>query len=184
MSGGWSLLTVSRENSRIAMTSETNEYGVARSRLTWYFRAQILLPMTPVLAILAVPCLVPDRQMSVVGWTFFGFVSAATAIAAIWWVKARASALSYRLEGSTLRIDGGVFIRREKSIPLDRITDVEMVQGPLMRCFGLCVLNIQTAGSARQMPEGVLHGLVGPGQTRDAIMAARDRAARAVIDPA
>jgi hypothetical protein len=48
--------------------------------------------------------------------------------------------------------------------------------------FGIWAIHVQTAGSAQQRPEGVLHALAEPQQARDLIMEVRDRAARAAAD--
>ena len=52
----------------------------------------------------------------------------------------------------------GVFNKEEKSIPLEKITDVAMVQGPLMRVFNLYRLSFETAGQSAQ---GALVSLIG-----------------------
>ena len=45
-----------------------------------------------------------------------------------WLCPQQANNLRYRLEGSTLRADGGVFFLFRKSIPLERITAVALFQ--------------------------------------------------------
>ncbi len=87
-------------------------------------------------------------------------------------------ALKYWLESGTLRIDEGVLVARKKSIPLDRITDIVLVQGPLMRLAGIWSLHVQTAGSTQQGPEGLLHGLVAPETVRNTIMEERETVLR------
>jgi putative membrane protein len=94
------------------------------------------------------------------------------------WVHRRqAEALRYRLEGGTLRIDQGFIFLQRKSIPLDRVTDVVLVQGPLARHFGVWQMRIQTAGAGHQMPEGSMVGVVDPHAARDLIMRRRDELA-------
>jgi putative membrane protein len=66
---------------------------------------------------------------------------------------------------------------KRKSIPLDRITDVVLVQGPFMRMARIWSLQIQTAGSNQQGPKGALQGIVDAKVVRDNIMNARDAAA-------
>ncbi len=96
-----------------------------------------------------------------------------------WLSKRQAEAIRYRLDGATLRIDQGVFFLKRKAIPLDRVTDFVLAQGPLMRWCGIWAINVQTAGTGQTMSEGVLHGLAEPEAIRDALVAARDRAAAA-----
>jgi membrane protein YdbS with pleckstrin-like domain len=79
--------------------------------------------------------------------------------------------LRYRLQGSTLQVDGGVFFLFRKSIPLERITDVALVQGPLLRYFDIWAMRIQTAGSAQC--EATLYGVREPEKIRELILAQR-----------
>jgi len=68
--------------------------------------------------------------------------------------------LRYRLSGDDLRLDSGVFWKKRKVIPLHKITNVNTLQGPLERLYGLGHLNVQTAGhGASTSPEGRLVGL-------------------------
>ncbi len=48
----------------------------------------------------------------------------------------------------TLIFEKGVFVRKEKNIPLDRITDVELTQGPIQRYFNIERLSVETAGQS------------------------------------
>jgi membrane protein YdbS with pleckstrin-like domain len=94
-----------------------------------------------------------------------------------WLSRAQAAALRYWLDGFTLRIDCGVFFLKRKSIPLDRVTDVVLNQGPLLRFFNIWRLDIQTAGTGAQgTAEGHLYGIVNPESVRDRLIAARDQA--------
>ena len=45
-------------------------------------------------------------------------------------------------------IESGLFTRTRRSIPFDRIQDVDIEQGPLQRLFGLAKVRIETGGSA------------------------------------
>ena len=96
------------------------------------------------------------------------------------WVHRRqVNALRYWLDGSTLRINKGFIFFQRKSIPLDRVTDVVLAQGPLARHFGVWVMKVQTAGAGQQqMPEGLLAGVVDAEKARDFLIAKRDEAAQ------
>ena len=68
--------------------------------------------------------------------------------------------LRYRLSEHDLRLDSGVFWKKRKVIPLQKITNANTLQGPLERLFGLGHLNVHTAGhGASTSPEGRLVGL-------------------------
>jgi putative membrane protein len=62
------------------------------------------------------------------------------------------------LTDKTLKVKKGIFVRSEKTIPLEKITDIGMVQGPIMRYFDLHTLTVETAG---QSGEGALVSLTG-----------------------
>lgn len=88
----------------------------------------------------------------------------------------QAEALRYWIEGNTLRIDEGVYFKRQAAIPLDRVTDVVLYQGPLLRHMEMWSIRIQTAGMGHAAAEGVLHAVAHPEEVRDELIAARDRA--------
>ena len=91
----------------------------------------------------------------------------------LWLCPQQANNLRYRLEGSTVWVDGGVFFLFRKSIPLERITGVALVQGPLLRYFGIWAMRIQTAGSAQC--EVTLYGVRNPEEVRELILSQRQR---------
>ena len=62
------------------------------------------------------------------------------------------------LTDKTLIVKKGIFVRIEKTIPLEKITDIGMVQGPIMRYFDLHTLTVETAGQSGQ---GALVSLTG-----------------------
>src|SRR5690606_6024645 len=71
----------------------------------------------------------------------------------------------------------GVFFRNEMSIPLDKIQDISLREGPLLRYLGLAKLRIETAGqnvSASGTSEADLVGLLDVREVRDRILAQRD----------
>ena len=87
------------------------------------------------------------------------------------YTQQRANNLRYWLDGNTLRVDSGVFFLIRKSIPLERITDIALVQGPLLRYFGIWVMQVQTAGSAQC--EATLYGVREPEKIRELILSHR-----------
>ena len=56
--------------------------------------------------------------------------------------------ISARLTTQALEVRKGVFFRSEATIPLNRITDVRLHDGPLMRHYGLRGLKVETAGQS------------------------------------
>ena len=86
--------------------------------------------------------------------------------------------MSARLTTQALEIRKGVFNRSESTIPLDRITDLRLHDGPLMRHYKLRGLKVETAGQSGQSAksEGDLLGVVDALQFRDAILLQRQKA--------
>ncbi len=69
------------------------------------------------------------------------------------WIK-----LEYRVGPHEIRIDSGWLNRTSRAIPFDRVTDVDLEQGPLHRLFKLARVKLETGGSANaKEEEGVLH---------------------------
>lgn len=62
---------------------------------------------------------------------------------------------AFRVGESEIRIDSGILSRTHRSIPFDRVQDVDISQGPLARLLGLAQVKFETGGSAGQ-DEGVL----------------------------
>lgn len=77
----------------------------------------------------------------------------------------------YTLTDETLTIRRGVFWKRESSIPLWKITDIVVSQGPIMAWFSLKLVHVQTSGQgATNIAEGQLLGLADPDSARAAIL--------------
>lgn len=107
-------------------------------------------------------------------------------LAILWYILGRPLVQRYLdrmsciLTDKTLKVQKGIFTRVEKSVPLDKITDLGMVQGPIMRLFGVEALSIETAGGGTG-PGGAsqvqLAGILDAREFRDAVLEQRDRVA-------
>lgn len=62
------------------------------------------------------------------------------------------NSLECTLTTKTIEIKKGVMFRVEKTIPLDRIQDLTLREGPLLRALKLCMIDIETAGQSN--PQG------------------------------
>ncbi len=78
------------------------------------------------------------------------------------------------LSEKTLQVRKGVLQRVEKTVPLDKITDVGIVQGPIMRYLGLEALSVETAGQSSHGALVKLIGIVETRQFRAAVLRQRD----------
>ena len=66
----------------------------------------------------------------------------------------------YRVGANEIRIDSGILSRTHRSIPFDRIQDVDISQGPLARLLGIAKVKLETGGSAAPgQEEGVLSAI-------------------------
>ena len=78
------------------------------------------------------------------------------------------------LTAKALKVKKGILVRIEKTIPLEKITDMGMVQGPIMRQFGLHTLTVETAGQSGQGALVSLTGIVDAKSFREAVLNQRD----------
>ena len=85
-----------------------------------------------------------------------------------------AKALRYYYDSRVLQVEKGVLFKSRKTIPLDKITDLELVQGPVLRILDMWIIKVQTASTGSLTPEAMLWGVVNPEQVRDEILAAKD----------
>ena len=86
------------------------------------------------------------------------------------------AAMSAIITERKLIVKKGIFNKEEKTIPLEKITDVAMTQGPLMRMFNLYRLSFETAGQSAQ---GALVSLIGIEDAinfRETILSQKDKA--------
>ena len=72
-----------------------------------------------------------------------GFVLLSTASLFIRWLT-----FEFRVEDDQLRIEQGLLNRSSRTIPFDRVTDVDIEQGPIHRVFGLARVKMETGASA------------------------------------
>ena len=98
-------------------------------------------------------------------------------IVSAWYGREYMRRLSARLTTQALEIRKGVFFRSESTIPLNRITDLRLHDGPLMRYYGLRGLKVETAGqSGSTGSEGDLMGVIDAEAFRDAVLRQRQGA--------
>ncbi|MCQ8879795.1 PH domain-containing protein [Pseudoalteromonas shioyasakiensis] len=96
----------------------------------------------------------------------------------IWIVAGRMlKAMSAVLLERKLVVKRGLFFKEEKSIPLEKITDVGLSQGPLMRLFGLYRLSFETAGQSGHGALVSLLGVENASEFREAILTQKDNLA-------
>jgi membrane protein YdbS with pleckstrin-like domain len=76
------------------------------------------------------------------------------------WTLLYYDSMQYELREDELTWQRGVWFRRTGIVPYNRITNIDIRQGPLMRALGISNLAVQTAGYSGQMvPEIVLEAM-------------------------
>ena len=98
-------------------------------------------------------------------------------IFSLWYAPEYHGRLSARLTSQAIEIRKGVFNRRESTIPLNRVTDLRLHDGPIMRRFKVRGLRVETAGQSGQYAssEGDLVGVIDAEEFRNAILMQRQR---------
>jgi putative membrane protein len=121
-------------------------------------------------------------------WLLSGTISLIICVVTIplipfWWIfglkvtRKYLDLMSCTLTEKTLIVKKGWLNRIEKTIPLEKITDLALRQGPIMRAMNLKALSVETAGSSGGTAGGALVALVGIEDTvgfRDSVLAQRD----------
>ena len=84
--------------------------------------------------------------------------------------------LSCTLTERTLEIRKGWINRVESTVPLEKITDLQMIQGPIMRHMGLHGFKVETAGQSSGPPGHLISliGIVAAHGFREAVLDQRD----------
>jgi len=102
------------------------------------------------------------------------------AVAGSWWARRHYESLSMEVTDRAVIIGKGVFFKQELTIPLDKIQDISVREGPLLNALGLLGLRLETAGQRNMTTgksEGDLVGLLEARHIRDVIIQRRDRLA-------
>jgi hypothetical protein len=73
-------------------------------------------------------------------------------VIAIIWIRLYYERCSYRLTQTEMEWKRGVWFRRMGIVPYNRITNIDIVQGPFQRWLGIASLKIQTAGYSAPSP--------------------------------
>ena len=89
----------------------------------------------------------------------------------VYWVPLYHKSITYQLTVTETTWQRGVWFRQTGIVPYNRITNVDIVQGPLMRIFSFSALRVQTAGySGQARAEIVLTGIEDPKDLQEMIM--------------
>lgn len=109
------------------------------------------------------------------------------AIVGTWWANRYFNSLKLHLSDRNVVIKKGIWFRQELTIPIDKIQDISVREGPLLSAFGLLGLRIETAGQSNSTTgksEADLIGLIDARAVRDRILSLRDAQIEALHAPA
>jgi putative membrane protein len=93
-----------------------------------------------------------------------------------WYYTRYYARLRVILSARDLKVHRGILNRMEKTIPLEKITDLAVYDGPIMRHFGVKGIRVETAGQSSGA--GALVTVIGIEDTdgfRDMVLNQRDR---------
>ena len=123
---------------------------------TYFFVGTLLLFLATVAGILLIP-------FWLLGW-------------GAWHCRKYFENLHCKLGERSLMVGRGIFFRVEKTIPLDKIQDMTLREGPLLKAFGLLQLQIETAGqsTAQGIGDAKLVGIKNAREFRDRVLDQRD----------
>jgi hypothetical protein len=84
------------------------------------------------------------------------------------WVKLYYASMWYELRDDEMSWRRGVIFRTTGIVPYNRITNLDLRQGPVMRALGIFTLSIQTAGySGKAVPEIRIEAIVHAEELRE-----------------
>jgi hypothetical protein len=132
--------------------------GIAFGVLTWYIPVMvpILLFTPPFASIFAVEISIP--------------IIIIIALIALW-IPRYYDSIFYKLTDTEIIWSRGVWFKNTGVVPYDRITNIDISQGPISRSLGIASLRIQTAGySGRVGPEIKIEGVERYEELRDLIL--------------
>lgn len=88
------------------------------------------------------------------------------------WAPLYYKSIDYLLNDTEMTWKRGVWFRKTGIVPYNRITHVDIVQGPIMRMFGISHLKIETAGggASKKSAEIEIEGVCDPEPLRQLIM--------------
>ena len=115
--------------------------------------------------------------VSIIMWlTIFGIIWTVVWIFGfgVYYCHRRSNEVYYELTNRKLIVKDGVYVKKEHSIPLDKITDLKSSQGILERSYGIWRINVQTAGAGTPVAEATLFALKDPHEFKRIVLETRD----------
>ena len=118
--------------------------------LTTWFIIDFTLIILLILSCIIVPVIIASEfDWIITGITLSGVLILIVIFVA--WVRLYYESMWYELRDDEMSWKRGVWFRRTGIVPYNRITNLDVIQGPVMRRLGISTLSIQTAGYSGRM---------------------------------
>jgi membrane protein YdbS with pleckstrin-like domain len=136
--------------------------------VTWFIVDFFLLVLFFLVCFVAPVALIPDVPL-LADVVIAGFILVVVVLYLIW-VKMYYDSMWYELHDDEMRWRRGVIFRSTGIVPYNRITNIDIKQGPVMRALGISTVSIQTAGySGAAAPEIRIEAIVYADELRELI---------------
>jgi len=140
----------------------------SRSIIAWFTTNFVLL-----MGFLIIVVLFPLVYYEEISWDMFNGALLIIAVAIVLfhiWARLYYDSMWYELHDDEMRWKRGVIFRRTGIVPYNRVTNIDIKQGPVMRPLGISTVSIQTAGySGKGVPEISIEGIVHAEELRELI---------------
>jgi len=137
------------------------------SALVPWFIINFLLLLIFVTGFILVPLLLSESAGTLI-WALGGL--AVLVVLFIIWTRLYYHSMWYELHDDEMRWKRGVIFRRTGIVPYNRITNIDIRQGPVMRALHISTLSIQTAGySGKAQSEIRIEAIVQAEELRELI---------------
>ncbi|MDQ7778375.1 MAG: PH domain-containing protein [Planctomycetota bacterium] len=136
--------------------------------ILWIVFAVCVLPL---MGILLIATLASERIEPIVIGVFLTVVFAGIAGFIHIYTGLFHKSIVYALDEKRISLRYGVWWRVQKAIPIEKVTDVRTIQGPLERMYGIGQVQIYTPSTGAMCPEGLMRGLTDYEGVRDTIAA-------------
>jgi membrane protein YdbS with pleckstrin-like domain len=128
--------------------------------LTRLYTIHFILIILLILCFTALPILIATGTDSAFAAPLTGICVIVLVVIFFIWVRLYYASMWYELRNDELSWKRGVWFHRTGIVPYNRITNIDIVQGPVMRVLNISTLSIQTAGySGKAVPEIRIEGV-------------------------
>ena len=127
--------------------------------LTTWFIVDSILVILLIFSFTIIPAIIASEfDWIIMGITLLGML--VLFVIFVFWVRLYYVSMWYEMRDDEMSWKRGVWFRRTGIVPYNRITNLDVIQGPVMRTLGISTLSVQTAGySGQAVPEIRIEGI-------------------------